>query len=223
LKEDELRQKSFEAMMVEELKKFQIKFSKRVKLFPLEREPGLIAGCDVGYFENELAKGAIVVMRYPEFKIIETVYSIEKITFPYIPGYLSFREAPLLLKVFQRLKNRPDLILVDGQGIAHPRKAGLAVHLGVELEIPTIGCAKKPLLKFEGELPKERGSKLPVYLTGELLGYVVRTRTGVSPLFVSPGNLITPEEAVEWVLKTAVKFRIPEPLREAHRLSMIRI
>ncbi len=104
MKEDELRQKSFEAMMVEELKEFQIKFSKRVKLFPLEREPGLIAGCDVGYFENGLAKGAIVVMRYPEFKIIETVYSIEKITFPYIPGYLSFREAPFFLRSFKGLR-----------------------------------------------------------------------------------------------------------------------
>lgn len=206
--------------MLEKLKVLQVEIAKRVKLKPLEREPKLIGGCDVGYLQERQALGVFVVMEYPGFEVIEVAKVMGKPVFPYIPGYLAFREAPILIKAFHKLKNKPDLILVDGQGIAHPRRAGLAVHLGVELGIPTIGCAKKPLIKFEGKLPLERGSKLPLYHLGELLGYVVRTKRGVKPLYVSPGNLITSEEAVEWVLKTATKFRLPEPLREAHRLSV---
>ncbi len=206
--------------MLKDFKEIQIELAKKVRLVSLRKEPRLIGGCDVGYLDRDLAKGAFVVVRYPEFEIVDVVKVVKEIEFPYVPGYLAFREVPILLEAFQRLQKIPDLILVDGQGIAHPRKAGLAVFLGVELGIPTIGCAKKPLLKYEGELNPERGARLPIYLSRETVGYVLRTRTGVKPLFVSPGNLITLDEAVAWVLKTAIRFRLPEPLREAHRLSI---
>ncbi len=205
--------------MWDELKELQIEMAKRVKIVPLEGNPQFIAGCDVGYLEDKFSIGVFVIMKYPEFEVIEVAKSIEKVEIPYISGYLAFREAPILLKAFQKLKRKPDLILVDGQGIAHPRKAGLAVHLGVALKIPTIGCAKKPLLRYEGNLSSKRGASFPIIYQGELVGYVVRTKSWVKPVFVSPGNLITPDEAKTWVLKTAIESRIPEPLRLAHKLS----
>lgn len=206
--------------MLKGFKEIQLELAKKVRLISLRKEPQLIGGCDVGYLDKDLAQGAFVVLKYPEFEIVDVGKVVKEIKFPYVPGYLAFREIPILMEAFQRLQKIPDLILVDGQGIVHPRKAGLAVFLGVELGIPTIGCAKRPLLKYEGELPPERGARLPIYLSREPVGYVVRTRTGVKPLFVSPGNQITLDEAVTWVLKTAIRFRLPEPLREAHRLSM---
>jgi len=205
--------------MFEELIRLQKALSERVELRSLGFSPQIIAGCDVGYFEDGLAKAVFILMKYPEFEIMEIASYLDRPKFPYIPGFLSFREAPLLIKAYERLKIRPHLLLVDGQGIAHPRKAGLAVHLGVELKIPTIGCAKKPLLRYEGTLAEERGSFLPIFLNGEEVGIILRTKKGVKPLCVSPGNLITLEEARNWVLKTAIRFRIPEPLRLAHQLS----
>lgn len=205
--------------MLEKLKNLQIEMAKRVNLVPLKGVPQFIAGCDVGYLEDRFSIGVFVIMKYPEFELVEIVKIAEKIEFPYIPGFLAFREAPVLLKAFQKLKRKPQLVFVDGQGIAHPRKAGLAVHLGVTLQIPTIGCAKKPLLKYEGDLSYERGASFPIIYQRELVGYVVRTKPCVKPVFVSPGNLITTDEAKTWVLKTAKKFRIPEPLRLAHKFS----
>lgn len=203
--------------MLKKLKIFQKELSKRVKITPLTSTPRYIAGVDVGYFsEKNLAQAVVVVINYSEFTVSEIKRKIFSINFPYIPEFLSFREGPLILEVFKMLKTKPDLLLVDGQGIAHPRKAGLAVYLGVELNLPTIGCAKRPLLKINYKLDILRGAKSPIYLEGDLVGYVVRTQTGVNPLFISPGNLITVEESVEWVLKTAIKFRLPEPLRLAH-------
>ncbi len=206
--------------MLDELKKLQKLLSQKVKLIPLVQSLKYIAGVDVGYFlEDNLAQAAIVVMSFPELKVIETKKTLFTVSFPYIPGFLSFREVPGILEAFKSLKIKPDLLIVDGQGIAHPRKAGIAVHLGVEVGLPTIGCAKKPLLKVFCILDEKRGAKIPIYLGNELVGYVVRTQPKVKPVFVSPGNLITVEEAVDWVLKTAIKFRLPEPLRLAHTFS----
>lgn len=207
-------------MELETLKKFQLELAKNVKLLELKREPKYVAGVDVGYFKDtNLAQVVWVVLSYPEFEIIEVVRDFSTPLFPYIPGFLSFREVPLILKAFKKLKNLPHLIFVDGQGIAHPRKAGLAVHLGVELKIPTIGCAKKPLLKVDFPIDKKRGARNPILLEGKIVGYALRTQDNTKPLFVSPGNLITLEETVEWTLRTAIKSKTPEPLKLAHQLS----
>ncbi|MDW8136636.1 MAG: deoxyribonuclease V [Thermodesulfobacterium sp.] len=209
--------------MIEELKALQKKISQKIRLIPLLQTPKYIAGIDVGYFSGKnLAQAVIVVMNFPEFKIIEIQKKVSPLSFPYVPGFLAFRELPIILEAFQNLKTKPDLLIIDGQGIAHPRRAGIAVHLGVEIGLPTIGCAKKPLLKLSYDLAQKRGAKFPIYFQEEIVGYVVRTQSKVKPVFVSPGHLITVDEAVEWILKTATKFRLPEPLRLAHLFSKTR-
>ncbi len=146
-------------------------------------------------------------------------WRVDDITFPYIPGLLSFREAPLCLSALRSLQCQPDLILADGQGRAHPRRFGIACHIGVELEIPTIGVAKSILTGRFESLGSERGATAPLVTRGEVVGMAVRTRTGVSPVYVSVGNLITLEEAVAWTLNAVQKVRLPEPSRRAHRAA----
>lgn len=207
-------------MQLENFKKFQVELAKKIKLLPLKKEPRYVAGVDVGYLKDKnIAQAVWVILTYPEFEILEIENTIGKPSFPYIPGFLAFREIPLILDAFKKLRHIPELIFVDGQGIAHPRKAGVAVHLGVELEIPTIGCAKKPFLKVDLPAEPYRGAKSPILLDGEVVGYALRTQNKVNPIFVSPGNLITLEEAVKWTLNTAIKHRQPEPLRLAHQFS----
>ncbi len=177
-----------------------------------------VAGADVAYSEDT-AFAAVTVMAYPELEPFEEVVVKGKVSFPYIPGLLSFREGPLLMDAFERLKTRPHIILFDGQGIAHPRGLGLASHLGVLLQIPSIGCAKTRLHGEEGPLGEDRGSTAPIWKGGRIIGVVVRTRKGVRPVYVSPGHMVSMEGAVEWVLKTVRGFRLPEPLRRAHLLA----
>ena len=205
---------------LEELKVKQKEIAKKVILKPLTKPIRYIAGIDVGYdSEQDIAYPAIVILKYPELKVIEEVIIRCKVKFPYIPTFLSFREVPLILEAFKKISIKPDLIMVDGQGLAHPRKAGFAVHLGVILNLPTIGCAKKPLLKNFKEPKNKKGATSPIYLKNEIVGFVVRTKENVKPVYVSPGNLITFEEAIKFVLATIDKYRIPEPLRKAHNLS----
>lgn len=207
-------------MQLENLKKFQVELAKKVKLLPLKKKPKYIAGVDVGYFQDEdLAQAVWVILTYPELEILEIANAIGKPPFPYIPGFLAFREIPLILNTFKKLRHTPDLIFIDGQGIAHPQKAGIAVHLGVELNIPTIGCAKRPFLRVDLLPESFRGARSPILLDGEVVGYALRTQDKVNPILVSPGNLITLEEAVEWTLNTAIIYRQPEPLRIAHQFS----
>jgi len=139
-----------------------------------------------------------------------------QVTFPYVPGLLSFREIPVITPAFERLHSVPDLVVVDGQGYAHPRRFGLASHLGVLLGLPTIGCAKSRLIGRYAPPGSERGATSPLLDRGEMIGCVVRTRTGVSPLFISVGHLIGLDEAVEWILKLTKGLRQPEPTRLAH-------
>ncbi len=177
-----------------------------------------VAGADVFYSGNRLI-GAIAVLSYPQLELIDSAMATGKMTFPYIPGLFSFREGPILLKAFDRLKVKPDLIIFEGHGIAHPRRFGLASHLGLWLNLPSIGCARTSLLK-EFLLPRtSRGSLTWVYLEGEKVGAVLRTRQDVQPVFVSPGYGIDLETSVQFILSLCPKYRIPEPLRVAHRMS----
>jgi len=181
-----------------------------------------VAGVDisVGARGTNAGRAAVVLLAYPSLEPLEQAIERAEVRFPYIPGLLSFRELPLVLPAFARLSRRPDLVVVDGQGIAHPRRFGIAAHLGVLLDLPAIGCAKSRLTGWpQGELAEEAGSRVPLLDRGELVGYQVRSRTGVKPLFVSPGHRIGHEQAADWVLRLTKGYRLPEPTRLAHQAA----
>jgi deoxyribonuclease V len=184
---------------------------------PSLRSPAIVAGADVSYNRgDDTIWSAVVVMAYPSMEIIETAGKEGRATFPYIPGYLSFREIPILMKAFDKLRTVPDVILCDGQGIAHPRRVGLASHLGLLLGIPTIGCAKSLLIGSHGAIKPARGSRTPLRDSGQRIGTVLRTRDRVAPLFISPGHLIDHVTATRITLACCKGLRLPEPTRQAH-------
>lgn len=179
--------------------------------------PGFIAGVDISVNRARgTATGAVVVLSYPELKLVETKVVDGKLDFPYIPGLLSFRESPLTLAACEWLTVTPDLILVDGQGIAHPRRMGLASHLGLFLDTPTIGCAKSLLCGSYEEPGDEPGSSAEVVDKGETIGVALRTKSGVKPIYVSIGHKVDLQTAIDWVMKCCRGYRLPEPTRLAH-------
>jgi len=179
--------------------------------------PRFIAGVDISVGKGEgMATGAVVVLQYPELSMVETKVARDNLNFPYIPGLLSFRESPLTLAACQKLTISPDLILVDGQGIAHPRRLGLASHLGLLLNTPTIGCAKS-LLCGSHEAPSiEPGSYTEVADKSEIIGVALRTKRGVKPVYVSIGHKVDLNTAIQWVMNCCRGYRLPEPTRLAH-------
>jgi len=197
----------------------QKKLACRVKSQRIRVKPKTIAGLDCAFSKDgKIIIAAVLVLRYDDFEVIETVHATRKVTFPYIPGLLSFREAPVCIAAARKLKNPPDLFMIDGQGIAHPRRLGLAAHLGLFFDRPTIGCAKSRLTGQFDELSLEKGASSLLKDDDEIIGAVVRTRTNVKPVFVSVGNKCQLEEAVEITLACAIKYRLPEPTRLAHQL-----
>ncbi len=176
-----------------------------------------IAAADVSYSGTDgRLYAAFLLFSYPDLTLLESASAKGRVVFPYIPGLLTFREAPVLVKAFYKLKARPDLLLFDGQGIAHPRSMGLAAHLGLLLGRPAIGCAKSRLLGIYEEPALSRGSMVPLRHEGRTIGLVVRTRTGVKPVFVSPGYEMGIKTSGQVVLSLCRGYRIPEPLRQAH-------
>lgn len=198
----------------------QKELAAKVTLVPLTKEPKLIGGCDVSM--NRFAKegyAGFVTLSYPELELLDHAVVKDQIPMPYIPGLLSFREIPMLLKAWKKLAAKPDLIIVDGIGIAHPRRFGIASHLGVLLGIPTIGCAKSVLTGIYEEPAQVPGSFSYLYDKRDqsiIIGAALRTKANVKPVFVSPGNLITLEESVELVYASVRKHRLPEETRFAH-------
>lgn len=174
-----------------------------------------IAGADVSYYKNKVIAG-IVILKFPQLEIIEKKSSVSSVNFPYIPGLLTFREGPSLLAALKKIKNEPDVILFDGQGIAHPRKMGIATHLGLFLDKPTIGCAKSRLSGEYTSVGEEKGDYALLKEGEEVLGAVLRTKRKVKPIFVSPGYKIDLPNSIEIVLKCIIKYRLPLPVREAH-------
>lgn len=174
-----------------------------------------IAGVDVSYYQNKMIAG-VIIFKFPNLKIIERQSFVASINFPYIPGLLTFREGPSILSAFKKIKNEPDIILFDGQGIAHPRRMGIATHLGLFLNRPTIGCAKSRLSGKYTSVGEQKGDYTPLKEGEEVLGVVLRTRKGVKPIFLSPGHKIDLPNSIEIVLKCIVKYRLPLPVREAH-------
>jgi deoxyribonuclease V len=179
-----------------------------------------IGGGDVSYQkEGNLLFGAMIVLSFPQMETLDVATSSGKISFPYLPGLLTFREGPILISTFKRLRMRPDVLIFDGQGIAHPRGIGLATHLGIWFNLPSIGCAKTPLLG-ETVIPRpSKGSFELIQKNGREIGAVLRTKDGVKPVFVSPGHRIDLPASIRLVLESCQGFRIPEPLRRAHQIS----
>jgi deoxyribonuclease V len=177
-----------------------------------------VAGLDCALSKDtQSIYAAAVVFSFPELELIETVSAKGSLTFPYVPGLLSFREAPVCLKAAAKLKCTPDLWLIDGQGVAHPRRLGLASHLGLFLKMLTIGCAKSRLIGSYEESKSKKGNFSWLYDKDEKIGAVVRTRTNVKPLFISPGHLCNFDNAIEYTLECTTKYRLPEPTRIAHQ------
>lgn len=189
----------------------------KVRLVPLTKPISLIGGADVSMslFAKDGFAG-FVTLAYPELQIIDHSVVKDAINFPYIPGLLSFREIPMLLKAWKALKTKPDVMVVDGVGIAHPRRLGIASHLGIILNIPTIGCAKSLLVGTYAEPAHEPGSFSYIYDKSEIIGAALRTKRGVKPVFISPGHLITLEESVNILRQCVLRYRLPEPTRQAH-------
>jgi deoxyribonuclease V len=179
----------------------------------------LVAGADVAYSrDGRWACAAVVLVAVPGCRVVESAMAVGRPAFPYVPGYLAVREGPLLMTAFVRLSHRPDLCLFDGHGLAHPRRFGLACHLGLLLDLPSVGCAKSLLAGDHRALGRARGAWTPIHLDGDEVGAAVRTRAGVKPLFVSPGYRIGVRAAVRWVLACS-RFRVPEPIRLAEQLA----
>ncbi len=186
----------------------------------LSPSPATVAGVDVSYRRHgELFFAAVVVLRLADLTTIEEVTACRRTILPYVPGLLSFRELPVMLDAFRRLQQIPDAVLVDGQGIAHPRRLGLASHLGLWLDLPTVGCAKSRLCGEHGAVGSLRGDRVPLLLDGDEIGAVLTTRSGVKPLYVSPGHRISVNSAVELALRCGGRYRLPEPTRLAHHLA----
>ena len=179
--------------------------------------PRLVAGVDISAPDRGgVAKGAVVVLRLPDLTPVESSVAEQRVIFPYVPGLLSFRETPIILAACEGLTLTPDLFIADAQGIAHPRRLGLASHLGLLLDIPTIGCAKSILCGRHGELGEEPGSYAPLYDGSEVIGAALRTKRGLKPVFVSIGHKVDLEAAIGWVLACCRGYRLPEPTRLAH-------
>ncbi len=203
----------------EQARALQAALRDAVRQEPLKALPRLVAGVDVSYC-NERARAAVAVLAYPTLELCELVTAERVVHFPYLPGLLAFRELPAILDALARLRTQPDVLLCDAHGSAHPLRFGLAAHLGVLLDWPTLGCAKSLLCGTYAPVAEERGSWSPIHMgEGEVVGAALRTQARMRPVFVSPGHRVTLEDALQLVLTCTPRFRLPRPLRLAHQAS----
>lgn len=200
-------------------KKIQLRIKKKLHFTKGLRRIQRIAACDVSYKKGWVA-GVVAVFSYPELELLEVAYKKERSIFPYVPGLLTFREGPVLCKILKVLTLEPDVILFDGQGKAHPLRLGEATHLGLLFDKPSIGCAKSRFIGEYREPGKKKGSFSKLYDGKEVIGAVLRSRDNVKPIFVSPGHRMDLNSALKIVKKCLKGYRIPEPLRFAHRKSV---
>lgn len=199
--------------------KVQRDLSSKVILEPFRTEVRLIAGTDVSYSKgSDILFAGVIVMEIPSMKILEEASAEGKVDFPYIPGLLSFRESPVLIKAFEKIKNIPDVVIFDGQGIAHPRRLGIASHLGLIIDLPSIGCAKNMLVGKYEDVGIEAGDYSPIVFNGNIVGAALRTKRNVLPVFVSPGHRMDISSSLEIVMNACKGYRLPEPVRQAHIL-----
>jgi len=203
--------------------RLQYDLKKRIILNKIHpKDLNIIAGVDVSV-KNDISKAAIVLLSYPRMEVIETVTHTQKTCFPYVPGLLSFREAPVILKCIEKIKIKPDIFIFDGQGLAHPRNMGIATHMGIILEAPTIGSAKSHLYGTYNVPGPGKGSySLLKDKTGKAIGAVLRTRDNTNPVFISPGHLMDIGSSIEIILACSPKYKIPEPTRAAHKAASLK-
>jgi len=201
-----------------EAAEIQRDLKRKLVIQPLERTPAVVAGVDVSVRHGR-ARSAIVLLSLPELEPIEAVTAEAPTPFPYVPSLLAFREGPVILDALGRLETRPDVLVFDAHGYAHPRRMGLATHLGILLDLPAVGCAKSCLCGTYQEPDEKRGSWTPLRSDDEVIGAVVRTRDGVKPIFVSIGHRVDLPSAVSLVLACAPRYRLPETTRWADRLA----
>ena len=199
-------------------KKIQDVLKKKVRITSLRKIPEHVVGVDAAFFGDKIV-GIACLYKYPELIFVEEAYSITETSFPYIPGFLSFREGPAIMKAIQGLKHKPDIILFDGQGIAHPKGLGIASHIGILLDIPTIGCAKSRLVGHYREPGLKKGGWSSLRYGGRNIGAVLRTKDNVRPVFISPGHRIDLKNSIKIVLGCTSTYRIPDPLRRADFIS----
>lgn len=179
-----------------------------------------VAGVDVGFKNNyQITQAAVAVLSFPSLELVESAIAQIPTTFPYVPGFLSFREIPAIVEALKKIQTTPDLILCDGQGLAHPRRFGLACHLGVLLDLPTIGVAKSLFIGKHEELPLDKGNWKPLIDRDETVGMVLRSRTSVKPIYISIGHKISLPTAKDYVMKCLTKYRLPETTRWADKLA----
>ena len=204
-------------MSIAQAKQIQQELASKVSRKSEALNPNSIAGVDISVSNStRIARSAVVILSYPELEIMEIATAEDKLDFPYIPGLLSFREAPLILAACQKLSTNPDLILVDGQGIAHPRRFGIASHLGLLLDTPTIGCAKSRLCGKHEPVDMEAGAYAELFDNGEVIGAALRTKNKVNPIYVSIGHKMDLPTAIAWAMQCCRRYRLPEPCRLAH-------
>ena len=203
-----------------EAKAIQEKFRDKVITSNQLKRVNNVAGIDIGFEDNgNITRAAIAVLSFPELEIVEQQVVRDKTRFPYVPGYLSFREVPAALIAFDKLKIIPDLLLCDGQGLAHPRRFGLACHLGLWTGIPSIGVAKSRLIGTHRDVGTKKGSWQALMDGDETIGAVLRTRSNVSLVFVSIGHKVDLQTAIDYTLRCTTKYRLPETTRWAHKLA----
>jgi deoxyribonuclease V len=203
----------------DEAKQIQRRLASAVRETPLPDTIETIAGVDVSV-RDDTAQAAVAVLRLPDLEVIDEAIHRCEVPFPYVPGLLSFREMPAVLPALEQLGTTPDVFVSDSHGRAHPRRFGLACHMGVLLDVPTIGVAKSILVgEPQGELGIKKGSRVPLVDDGETVGTVLRTRTEVNPVYVSVGHRCTLDDAADLMLDCSPKYKIPEPTRQAHKLS----
>lgn len=205
----------------EEAAEIQREMSSRVNEQDQVGELHYVAGVDVGFEgkDNKTSRAAVVVLKFPELTPVEYAIARMPVQFPYIPGLLAFREAPVILRALEQIETKPDVIIVDGHGRAHPRHMGIACTLGVLLDQPTIGCGKSILVGKAQEPPEQVGAWTPLIYREQLVGAAVRTRLKVTPVYVSIGNRVSLERAIDIVLKCCNGYRLPETTRYAHRVA----
>lgn len=196
----------------------QNSLAEKLTFSPISKKIKNIAALDCSLIkEKNIIIAGTVVLSYPDMQLIEKTHAVAKLDFPYVPGLLSFREGPVCIKALKKLKTTPDVLLIDGQGIAHPRGLGLASHLGLFVDIPTIGCAKSRLIGEYKPVKAKKGNYSDLVYKDKIIGAVLRTRDNVKPLFVSPGNRCTIADCISIVLNSTTKYRLPEPARLAHQ------
>jgi deoxyribonuclease V len=202
-----------------EAKKLQIELAPKISQQNEFQKINFIAGIDISGTSSHTGRAGIVVISYPKFELVENIKLTGVLNFPYIPGLLSFREIPLALSAFKKLQVPPDLILIDGHGISHPRQFGLASHLGLILNVPAIGCAKSRLCGTHKPVDMQAGNREDLIFNNMIVGVALRTKSNVKPVYVSIGHKIDLSSAINWVLQCCRGYRIPEPCRLAHLIS----